>query len=74
MQKANPVVELKKFSDGLKVVGIIWSDAPQAIIEDSQDAKTYLLNRGSKIKGARVKDILKDRVILSYDGQQVELI
>ncbi len=67
-------VALKSLVDGLKVVGIIWSDAPQAIIEDSKDGKTHLLNRGSKIKDARVKDILKDRVILSYDSQEVELM
>ncbi|MFH0940353.1 MAG: hypothetical protein V1840_00670 [Candidatus Omnitrophota bacterium] len=73
-KKAEPKVELKSLIDGLKVVGIIWSDAPQAIIEDSRDGKTHLLNRGSKIKDARVKDILKDRVILSYDSQEVELM
>jgi len=74
VQKVEPAVELKKLTDGLKVVGIIWSDAPQAIIEDSKDGKTRLLNRGSKIRDARVKDILKDRVILSYDSQEVELL
>lgn len=73
-KKAEPAVELKSLIDGLKVVGIIWSDAPQAIVEDSKDGRTYLLNRGSKIKDARVKDILKDRVILSYDSQEVELM
>lgn len=57
----------------LKLVGIIWSEAPQAMIEDSKDGRTYLLNRGAKIKSGRVKDILKDRVILSYDDQEVEL-
>ena len=73
-KKLEPKVEIKSLIDGLKVVGIIWSDAPQAIVEDSKDGKTHLLNRGSKIKDARVKDILKDRVILSYDGQEVELM
>ena len=73
-KKAEPAVELKSLVDGLKVVGIIWSDTPQAIVEDSKNGKTHLLNRGSKIKDARVKDILKDRVILSYDSQEVELM
>lgn len=73
-KKAGPAVELKNLIDGLKVVGIIWSDAPQAIVEDSRNGKTHLLNRGSKIRDARVKDILKDRVILSYDSQEVELM
>jgi type II secretory pathway component PulC len=60
-------------AQGLKVVGIIWSDYPQAIIEDSTEGKTHLLSRGSKLKNGRVKEILKDRVILSYDGQDIEL-
>lgn len=57
----------------LKLVGIIWSEAPQAIVEDTKEARTQLLNRGGKIKNLRVKEILKDRVILSYDDQDIEL-
>lgn len=65
--------EKPSFMTTLKVVGILWSETPQAIIEDSKENKTYLLNRGSKIKEARIKEILKDRVILSYDNQEIEL-
>ena len=65
--------KLKEATTTLKLVGIIWSSVPQAIIEDTRDSRTHLLNRGGKIKDARVKDILKDRVILSYDGQEIEL-
>jgi len=56
-----------------KVVGIIWSDMPQAIIEDVPGGRTFMVNRGSMVKVARVKDILKDRVILSYDDKDIEL-
>ncbi len=56
-----------------KVVGIIWSEAPQAIIEDVGAGHTFMVNRGSLVKVARVKDILKDRVILSYDDKEIEL-
>ncbi len=73
-QKPEPSANVKSFMDTLKLVGIIWSEAPQAIIEDSKDGRTYLLNRGASIKDARVKEILKDRVILSYDNQDVELL
>lgn len=71
----NPVSDLiiGDLKENLRVVGIIWSDAPQVMIEDVKDARTYLLNRGGKIKEARVKEILKDRVILSYDNQEIEL-
>jgi hypothetical protein len=68
-----PVVDLNSLTAGLKVVGIIWSETPQVILEDTVNGKTLLLNRGSKVKEARVKEILKDRVILSYDNQDVEL-
>ncbi len=56
-----------------KVVGIIWSETPQAIIEDVAAGHTFMVNRGSMVKVARVKDILKDRVILSYDDKEIEL-
>jgi len=56
-----------------KVVGIIWSETPQAIIEDVSAGHTFMVNRGSMVKVARVKDILKDRVILSYDDKDIEL-
>ncbi|MFH0877445.1 MAG: hypothetical protein V1863_04390 [Candidatus Omnitrophota bacterium] len=65
---------VKTLNESLRVVGIIWSDAaPQVIMEDIQEGRTHLLNRGAKIREARVKDILKDRVILSYDNQDIEL-
>jgi len=56
-----------------KVVGIIWAETPQAIIEDVDAGQTFMVSRGSMVKVARVKDILKDRVILSYDGNDIEL-
>jgi hypothetical protein len=70
---AVPVARLQGLADQVKLVGIIWSEAPQAILEDSTSGRTFLVNRGGKVKDARVKDILKDRVILSYDGQEIEL-
>jgi len=65
--------EIESFIQNLKVTGIMWSETPQAIVEDTKAGRTYLLNRGSKINDLRVKQILKDRVILSYDGQDIEL-
>ncbi len=60
-------------TSSLKLVGIIWSDVPQAIIEDTKESRTHLVSRASKIGRVRVKDILKDRVVLSYDNQEIEL-
>lgn len=66
-------VKQPKIAESLKVVGIIWSEVPQVIIEDTKEQKTHLLSRGGTILGARVKEILKDGVILSYDSQEIEL-
>jgi hypothetical protein len=60
-------------TEKLKVVGIIWSETPQVMIEDTQEGRTYLLYRNSRLKDGRVKEILKDRVVLSYDNQDFEL-
>lgn len=72
-QPQTPEAPRTAMLETLKLVGIIWSDAPQAIIEDIQAGRTYLVNRGGKAGQARVKDILKDRVVLSYDNQDIEL-
>lgn len=67
----NQVVE--SIITAYRVVGIIWSESPQAILEDTKANTTQLVNRGTTFKGVRVKDILKDRVILSYDNKDIEL-
>lgn len=64
---------LKTMVQNFRVVGIMWSDMPQVIIEDTGEGRTYFLNKGNKIKDVRIKDILRDRVILSYDKQEIEL-
>ncbi|MDD4954103.1 MAG: type II secretion system protein N [Candidatus Omnitrophica bacterium] len=57
----------------LKLVGIIWSDDPQAMIEDAGSGKTFLLNTEEMVEGFRIKEISKDKVILSRNGKQWEL-
>lgn len=57
----------------LKVVGILWSDNPQVMIEDTRDQRTYFLNTGEQIGELKVKSIFKDKVIISKDDQVWEL-
>jgi len=71
--QAEAAAALKNMAQTLRVVGIIWSDIPQVMIEDTKEGRTYSLNRGSRFKDAIVKEILRDRVILSYDNQEIEL-
>jgi len=64
---------LEDLIKNFRIVGIIWSNAPQVMIEDVSDRRTYLLSQGNMLKGVLVKEILKDRVVLSYDNQETEL-
>ena len=56
-----------------KLVGIIWSSNPQAMIEDSKEQKTYLLSAGDQIGQFTIHKILQDKAIIGKDGQEWEL-
>ncbi len=60
-------------TESLKLVGISWSDNPDAIIEDTKDTKTFFVKTGQKIGDVKVQAIFKDKVILSYQGEETEL-
>ena len=57
----------------LKLVGILWSERPQAMVEDTKSAKTYLLNNGDSINDLQVRKIYVDKIVLSKDGKDWEL-
>jgi len=57
----------------LKLVGILWSDNPQAMIEDTKEAKTYLLNIGDEINQMKIKKIFRDKVIIEAEDKEWEL-
>jgi type II secretory pathway component PulC len=44
------------------------------MIEDTSVNKTYILNKGDSINGVLIKDIFKDRVILSYQGEEMVMM
>ena len=75
--KEDPEVKTKKIVDALienlKLVGISWSREPQAMIEDKKARKTYFLKPGDTITKLKIEAVLKDKVILSYKGEKVEL-
>ena len=56
------------FSDelkNLKLVGIIWSQHPEVMIENAKDSRTYTLKKGESIsEGLKVKDISRNSAIL----------
>ncbi len=57
----------------LKLVGISWSNDPDAMIEDTKELKTFFVKRGQLVGDARVQAIFKDKVVLSLDGEEFEL-
>ncbi len=65
--------ELEKMVKSFKLVGISWSNDPDAIIEDEKAKKTYFVKTGHKINEISVQAIYRDRVILHYRSQEVEL-
>ena len=57
----------------LNLVGISWSDDPDAMIEDTQALRTFFVKRGDYIGSIKVEAIFKEKVLLSVDGEEVEL-
>jgi type II secretory pathway component PulC len=57
----------------LKLVGVLWSDKPQAMIENTREQKTYFVGIGDKIGVVSVKNIFENKVILSKDLEEWEL-
>ncbi len=66
--------KLEDIKTQLNLLGIVGGDSPQAIIEDKSTQKSYFLNKGSTFGDIEVKDIRDNKVILSYKGQEFELV
>lgn len=60
----------------LKLVGIIWSNNPEAMIENTVEGKTYLLKKGEKFSQDRfkIKDITRNSAMLdiNVEDQHIE--
>lgn len=72
-EKLNQASQLAELTKNLKLVGISWSEQPDAIIENAELDKTYFVKKGYMIDDIKVYDVLKDRVILRYKGEEVEV-
>ncbi len=58
---------------GLRLVGVDTSEPPVALLEDLKTGKTYFARVNEQVKGARVKQIQKNKVTVSLRGKTVEL-
>lgn len=56
-----------------RLVGILWSDAPQAMVENVQEQKTYLVARNDAIGNFRVNEIKRDSVVIEKNGKVWDL-
>jgi hypothetical protein len=65
---------ISELTKNLILVGIYWGAHPEAMIEDAEAKKTYFLKRGDMVNGLRIRSILKDRIILEYQGEQMEFM
>lgn len=72
-EEAASAVNIAQIVKDLKLVGVIWGKAPQAIIEDSKEQKTYFLTEGQMFGNSiTIKKILQNSVILSRDSEEME--
>jgi type II secretory pathway component PulC len=78
LKKEVPVVQAKDILMAevaqLKLVGIIWSKNPQAMIEDKRENKTVLVNQGDMMGKIKIKQILRDKVVVGYENEEFELL
>jgi type II secretory pathway component PulC len=56
------------------LVGIAWSNDPEAMIEDGKNKRTFFVKRGQTLDDeVKVVTIFKDKVILTFKGKEFEL-
>lgn len=56
-----------------KLVGISWSNDPDAMIEDTVALRTLFVKRGDMVGRVKVQAIFRDKVVLSFEGEETEL-
>ena len=71
--EADPRAEALEAVSHLKLVGISWSGDPDAMIEDTKAVRTFFVKKGQKIGPVTVVAIFKEKIVLEYKGQEVEL-
>jgi len=68
-----PASKVIEATQSLKLVGISWSKEPDAMIEDTKALRTFFVKRGQTIGPVRIEAIFKDKVILKYGTEEIEL-
>ena len=70
-----PKVTIEEKAKNFKLMGISWGDNPKAIIRDTTNQSMYFVDAGEKIKGTdlTVKEIFKDQVVISSEGDEMSM-
>jgi len=68
--------ELREISADFKLQGISWGKAPKVMIKSKKEDKIYFLKEGQTIGATSIKieKIFSNKVIISYEDAQTELL
>lgn len=60
----------------LKLQGISWGGTPKAMVKDTSDNQMYFLKEGQAVgaTGIKIKTIEKNRIVLIYGEEELELM
>ena len=58
----------------IRIVGVMLDESPKAIIEVIASGETVFVSKGDTVTGAIVKDIFENKVVLTYNGLELELL
>ena len=68
--------KIATLAEKLKLVGVSWLDSPETasvMIEDTESGITYFVRQGEKVKDLTVKNIYTDRVVLTFEGEEITI-
>ncbi len=60
---------------GLKLVGVsLGGRDPIAMVEDESTGRTYFLRHGQEVRGVKVQSIRQEKVTVTFEGEEGELL
>ncbi len=65
--------QLQQKAAAFKLTGVYFGDEPEALVEATDEKRTYTLKAGSEIRGIKVKEVKEDGVVFT-DGQSEFLL
>lgn len=73
MIEAGPSSKAVEATQNLRLVGISWSEDPDAMVEDIKALKTFFVKKGQSIGDVKVENITKDKIVLKFGQELIEL-